>query len=70
MLLWIELALLLALFVFRLEPGGSPGITELGMILAVITAISAMQAASGLDHMVSAAGRMPRCRPLRFTGTW
>ena len=90
MLLWLELALLLAcivigarlggiglgtvsglgllafVFVFRLPPGGPPG-TVLGMIIAVITAVSAMQAAGGLDYLVGLAGRLLRRRPQHVT---
>ena len=40
------LGLLTFVFLFRLPPGSPPG-TVLGMILAVITALSLMQAAGG-----------------------
>ncbi|MCU0303077.1 MAG: anaerobic C4-dicarboxylate transporter family protein [Thermoanaerobaculales bacterium] len=90
MLLWIELALLLAcivigarlggialgtisgiglvvfVFGFRMPPGGPPG-TVLGMIIAVITALAAMQAAGGLDYLVGTAGRFLEGRPRQIT---
>ncbi|HWW77177.1 MAG TPA: anaerobic C4-dicarboxylate transporter family protein [Pyrinomonadaceae bacterium] len=49
-------------FVFALPPGGPPpGV--LGMIIAVITALATMQAAGGLDYLVSLAERVMRRRP-------
>ncbi len=51
----------LAIFVFFLAmpPGGPPGIV-IGMIIAVITALATMQAAGGLDYLVSVADRIMR----------
>jgi anaerobic C4-dicarboxylate transporter DcuA len=51
----------LAIFVFgfAMPPGGPPG-TVIGMIIAVITALAAMQAAGGLDYLVSLAERVMR----------
>ena len=51
----------LAIFVFgfAMPPGGPPG-TVLGMIIAVITALAAMQAAGGLDYLVSVAESVMR----------
>src|SRR5436190_3001547 len=54
----------LAIFVFGfgLPPGGPPpGV--LGMIIAVITALATMQAAGGLDYLVSLAERVMRRHP-------
>ena len=54
----------LAIFVFgfALPPGGPPpGV--LGMIIAVITALATMQAAGGLDYLVSLAERVMRKHP-------
>jgi anaerobic C4-dicarboxylate transporter DcuA len=50
----------LAIFVFgfAMPPGGPPG-TVIGMI-AVITALAAMQAAGGLDYLVSLAEKVMR----------
>jgi anaerobic C4-dicarboxylate transporter DcuA len=53
-------------FVFRMPPGGPPG-TVLGMIIAVITALSVMQAAGGLDFLVGVAGRFLADRPRQIT---
>jgi anaerobic C4-dicarboxylate transporter DcuA len=51
----------LAIFVFgfAMPPGGPPG-TVIGMIIAVITALAAMQAAGGLDYLVSLAEKIMR----------
>lgn len=51
----------LAIFVFgfALPPGGPPG-TVIGMIISVITALAAMQAAGGLDYLVSIAEKLMR----------
>ena len=90
MLLWVELAVLLAsivvgarlgglglgpmgglgllvfVFLFRLPPGNPPS-TVLGMILAVITALSLMQAAGGLDYVIQLAEKVLRRNPGRVT---
>ncbi len=58
----------LAIFVFvlALPPGGPPpGV--LGMIIAVITALAAMQAAGGLDYLVSIAEKVMRRKPQYIT---
>jgi anaerobic C4-dicarboxylate transporter DcuA len=60
------LGLLAFVFLFRLPPGGPPG-TVLGMIIAVITALAAMQAAGGLDYLVGVAGKLLRRRPRQVT---
>jgi anaerobic C4-dicarboxylate transporter-like protein len=51
----------LAIFVFgfAMPPGGPPG-TVIGMIIAVITALAAIQAAGGLDYLVSVAEKVMR----------
>src|SRR6516164_9379190 len=51
----------LAIFVFgfAMPPGGPPG-PVLGMIIAVITALAAMQAAGGLDYLVAVAEKVMR----------
>lgn len=58
----------LALFVFGLrhEPGDMP-VDVLLIIVAVVTAASALQAAGGLDYMVSVAERILRARPQAIT---
>jgi len=53
-------------FVFKLPPGGPPGVV-IGMIIAVITALAAMQAAGGLDYLVSIAEKVMRRHPQRIT---
>jgi anaerobic C4-dicarboxylate transporter DcuA len=58
----------LAIFVFGFGmPPGSPPATVLGMILAVITALSMMEAAGGLDYLVETAEKMLRRHPARVT---
>ena len=53
------LGLAIFVFVFALPPGGPPG-AVLGMIIAVITALAAMQAAGGLDYLVTVAEKVMR----------
>ncbi len=60
------IGLVVFVFVFRMPPGGPPG-TVLGMIIAVITALAAMQAAGGLDYLVGTAGRFLENRPRQIT---
>src|ERR1043166_7476501 len=56
------IGLAIFVFFFALPPGGPPpGV--LGMIIAVITALAAMQAAGGLDYLVSLAERIMRRHP-------
>src|SRR5215468_11140267 len=60
------IGLVLLVFVFGLPPGMPPRIV-LGMILAVITAASSMQAAGGLDYLVVVADRALRVWPAGIT---
>ena len=60
------IGLLVFVFFFGLPPGGPPG-SVLGMIIAVITALATMQAAGGLDYLVSVAERIMRKRPQYIT---
>ena len=60
------LGLLVFVFLFRLPPGSPPG-NVLGMVLAVITALSLMQAAGGLDYVIELAEKIPRRNPRRIT---
>lgn len=60
------IGLALFVFVFALPPGAPPQ-TVIGMIVAVITALAAMQAAGGLDYLVSVAERIMRRRPQYIT---
>src|SRR5215475_7956801 len=60
------IGLAIFVFVFALPPGGPPpGV--LGMIIAVITALATMQAAGGLDYLVSLAERIMRRQPQYVT---
>src|SRR5262245_8636083 len=59
------IGLAIFVFVFALPPGGPPpGV--LGMIIAVITALATMQAAGGLDYLVSLAEGIMRKHPERI----
>jgi len=60
------LGVLLLVFVFGLPPGMPPR-TVLGMILCVITAAAAMQAAGGLDYMVVLAEKALKAKPRAIT---
>jgi anaerobic C4-dicarboxylate transporter DcuA len=60
------LGLFFFVFLFRLPPGGPPA-TVLGMVLAVIVALSLMQSAGGLDYIVRIAEKILRRNPRRIT---
>ena len=60
------IGLLIYVFLFRLPPGSPPQIV-IGMIIAVITALAAMQAAGGLDYLVGIADRIMRSHPRYIT---
>ena len=60
------IGLLVFVFLFGLPPGGPPQ-AVLGMIIAVITALATMQAAGGLDYLVSVAEKIMRKRPQYIT---
>lgn len=60
------IGLLIFVFVFGMPPG-SPPATVLGMILAVITALSMMEAAGGLDFLVETAEGLLRRNPSRIS---
>ncbi|MGB5508071.1 anaerobic C4-dicarboxylate transporter family protein [Robiginitalea sp.] len=60
------LGLIVFVFLFKM-PEGSPPVIVLGMILAVITALAAMEAAGGLDYLVSIADKIMRSRPQSIT---
>jgi anaerobic C4-dicarboxylate transporter-like protein len=53
------LGLAVFVFIFALPPGAPPG-AVLGMIIAVITALAAMEAAGGLDYLVTVAEKVMR----------
>jgi anaerobic C4-dicarboxylate transporter DcuA len=60
------IGLMIFVFLFHLPPGSPPG-TVLGMIIAVITALSVMQAAGGLDFLVQTAEKILRRKPQQIT---
>src|SRR5512134_3469280 len=60
------IGLVIFVFLFGLPPGGPPGVV-IGMIIAVITALATMQAAGGLDYLVSVADRVLRKKPQYVT---
>lgn len=60
------IGLVVFVFGFGLPPGGPPEVV-LGMIIAVITALATMQAAGGLDYLVSIAEKVMRKRPQYIT---
>jgi len=60
------IGLVVLVFLFGLPPGGPPGVV-LGMIIAVITALSAMEAAGGLNYLVSVAEKILRKNPKSIT---
>jgi len=60
------IGLVIFVFIIGMPPGGPPE-TVIGMILAVITALAAMQAAGGLDYLVSLAEKIMRKRPQYIT---
>jgi anaerobic C4-dicarboxylate transporter-like protein len=60
------LGLAVLIFVFGLPPGSAPT-SVLGMILAVVTAASTMQAAGGLDYLVGLAAKGLEAKPRWIT---
>jgi anaerobic C4-dicarboxylate transporter-like protein len=60
------IGLVIFVFIFGLPPGGPPGVV-IGMIIAVITALATMQAAGGLDYLVTLAERIMRRKPQYIT---
>jgi anaerobic C4-dicarboxylate transporter DcuA len=64
--LWGVLGAAILVFVFHLAPGSIP-VDAFFIIIAVITASSAMQAAGGIDYLVSIASRIIQANPKRLT---
>src|SRR6478752_3468547 len=64
--LWGVVGTVILVFGFRLPPG-SPPIDAFFIIIAVITASSAMQAAGGIDYLVSIASKIIQRNPRRLT---
>ncbi len=64
--IWGAVGVAVLVFVFNLAPGAVPGSAML-IILAVITAASAMQAAGGIDYLVRIAAKVIRKNPRYIT---
>ena len=64
--LWGVVGTLVLVFVFRLPPG-SPPVDALFIIIAVITASAAMQAAGGIDYLVAIASKIIQRNRRRLT---
>ena len=64
--LWGVAGTLVLVFVFRMDPGNPP-VDAFFIIIAVITASSAMQAAGGIDYLVSLASKLIQRNPKRIT---
>ena len=60
--LWGGVGTLVLVFVFGLDPGEAP-ISAILIIIAVVSAAAAMQAAGGVDYMVTIASKALRARP-------
>lgn len=60
--LWGAVGVLVLVFAFQAQPGDIPS-DAIMVILAVITAASAMQAAGGIDYLVELAEKVIRARP-------
>jgi anaerobic C4-dicarboxylate transporter DcuB len=60
--LWGGVGTLVLVFLFGLDPG-EPPISAILIIIAVISAAAAMQAAGGIDYMVQIASKALRARP-------
>ena len=60
--LWGGVGTLVLVFLFGLEPG-EPPVSAMLIIIAVISAAAAMQAAGGIDYMVQIASKALRARP-------
>ena len=60
------IGLLILLFVFGLQPSDPP-LEVMLIILSVVTAAAALQAAGGMDYLVNVAGKILRSRPGQIT---
>jgi anaerobic C4-dicarboxylate transporter DcuA len=60
------IGLLMLLFVFGLQPGDPP-LEVMLIILSVVTAAAALQAAGGMDYLVNIAGKLLRSKPEQIT---
>ncbi|MBK7780272.1 MAG: anaerobic C4-dicarboxylate transporter [Ardenticatenia bacterium] len=64
--IWGAVGVAVLVFVFRLAPGDTP-VNAILIILAVITAAAVMQAAGGIDYLVTVAARIIRANPRQVT---
>lgn len=64
--LWGVVGTVILVFVFHLPPGEIP-VNAFFIIIAVITASSAMQAAGGIDYLVAIASKIIQANPKRLT---
>ena len=64
--IWGAVGVAVLVFVFRLAPGVTP-VNAILIILAVITAAAVMQAAGGIDYLVTVAARIIRANPRQVT---
>ncbi len=64
--IWGGVGVFVLVFIFGLPPGSIPGSAML-IILAVVTAAGAMQAAGGIDWLVQVAAKLIRKRPKLIT---
>src|SRR6478609_2838624 len=60
------IGLLILLFVFKMEPSDPP-LEVMLIILSVVTAAAALQAAGGMDYLVNLAGKLLRSHPKQIT---
>src|SRR5215470_5510052 len=60
------IGLLIMLFAFGMKPADPP-LEVMLIILSVVTAAAALQAAGGMDYLVSLAGKLLRRHPSRIT---
>jgi anaerobic C4-dicarboxylate transporter DcuA len=64
--LWGVAGTAILVFVFQMDPGDPP-VDAFFIIIAVITASAAMQAAGGIDYLVSIASKIIQANPTRIT---
>src|SRR4051794_13853616 len=60
------IGLLILLFVFKMQPADPP-LEVMLIILSVVTAAAALQAAGGMDYLVNLAGKLLRSHPKQIT---
>src|SRR6185503_9546171 len=60
------IGLLILLFVFGLQPSDPP-LEVMLIIMSVVTAAAALQAAGGMDYLVEVAGKILRSNPKQIT---